>query len=85
MIVVDSSVWIDFYRGTGTEYVGRLAEQLDAGEFIAVTDVIYMELLRGARTDGEFAQIKLRVDPTGPPCSGTGRRRSTISCAGCSR
>jgi hypothetical protein len=64
MIVVDSSVWIDFYRGTGTEYVGRLAEQLDAGEFIAVTDVIYMELLRGARTDGEFAQIKLRVDQT---------------------
>jgi predicted nucleic acid-binding protein len=64
MIVVDSSVWIDFYRGTDTEYVSRLAEQLEAGEFIAVTDVIYMELLRGARTDTEFVQLKLRVEQT---------------------
>jgi len=64
MIVIDSSVWIDFYRGNSTRQVEFLAEHLDAGELTAVTDVVYMELLRGTRTDPELATMKLRIDQT---------------------
>ena len=64
MIVIDSSVWIDFYRGNNTRQVEFLAEHLDAGELTAVTDVVYMELLRGTRTEAELATMKLRIDQT---------------------
>jgi predicted nucleic acid-binding protein len=64
VIAVDSSVWIDFYRGANTAQVELLTEHLDAGEPTAITDVIYMELLRGARTDSELARVKLRIDQT---------------------
>ena len=64
MIAVDSSVWIDFYRGTSTAQVHRLSEHLEAGELTAITDVVYMELLRGVRTDSDVARMKLRLDQT---------------------
>jgi predicted nucleic acid-binding protein len=64
VIAIDSSVWVDFYRGTNTAQVERLSDHLEAGEPTAITDVIYMELLRGARTDWELARIKLRIDET---------------------
>lgn len=64
MIVVDSSVWIDFYRGNDTTQADRLAEHLEAGELTGITDVVYMELLRGARSEAEHARIKLRIEQT---------------------
>lgn len=64
MIAVDSSVWIDFYRGTSTAQVDRLSEHLEAGELTAITDVVYMELLRGVRTDADVARMKLGLDQT---------------------
>jgi predicted nucleic acid-binding protein len=64
VIAVDSSVWIDFYRGTSTAQVDRLSEHLEAGEPTAITDVVYMELLRGVRTDADVARMKLGLDQT---------------------
>jgi predicted nucleic acid-binding protein len=49
MIVVDSSVWIDFFRGHPTPAVSKLPELLRTKEVI-VGDVVLCEVLKGARS-----------------------------------
>lgn len=57
MILVDSSVWIDYFRGTITPQ----AEKLDAllgTEPIAVGDLILAEVLQGFGSERDFNQAK---------------------------
>ena len=57
MILVDSSVWIDYLRGT----VSPQAEKLDAllGTVpLAIGDLILTEVLQGCATDREFNAVK---------------------------
>ncbi len=57
MILVDSSVWIDYFRGTAT----REAEKLDVllgAEPLATGDLILTEVLQGFASDREFNQAK---------------------------
>ncbi len=56
MIVVDSSTWINKFRGIQTEAVRTLSE-LDSAS-ILVGDIILLELLQGARTDPHAARIE---------------------------
>lgn len=53
MIVVDTSVWIDFLAGRGTKGASRCEELIENGEPVALTDVIYAELLQGVRSQRE--------------------------------
>ena len=53
MILVDSSVWIDYFRGTATPQADRLDELLGAVP-LAVGDLILTEVLQGFGTDREF-------------------------------
>ena len=53
MILVDSSVWIDFFRGNDTPQVDRL-DALFAQERIVVGDLILTEVLQGFRTERDF-------------------------------
>lgn len=50
MIVVDSSVWIDFFKGHFTPVTARLADAL-ASRDVLVGDLIMCEGLKGARSD----------------------------------
>ena len=57
MILVDSSVWIDYFRGTTTPQ----AEKLDAllgNEPIATGDLVLAEVLQGFFSDRDFNQAK---------------------------
>lgn len=57
MILVDSSVWIDYLRGTASPQ----AEKLDAllGTVpLAIGDLILAEVLQGCATDREFNAVK---------------------------
>ena len=57
MILVDSSVWIDYFRGTATAQ----AEILDAllgQEPLLVGDLILAEVLQGFGSDRDFNQAK---------------------------
>ena len=49
MIVVDTSAWIEFLRGTGSPVHRTVRRLLDAGERLATTEVVVMEVLAGAR------------------------------------
>ena len=53
MILVDSSVWIDYFRGNTTPHANRLDELLGS-EPLAIGDLILTEVLQGFGSDREF-------------------------------
>ena len=60
MLVVDSSVWIDFFNGAPTAAADALAELLDTGEVrLIVPDLVLFETLRGFRHAGDQRQANL--------------------------
>ena len=60
MIVVDSSVWIDYFTGAVTPEVERLDSYLDQ-ELILVGDLILAEVLQGFRRDRDFEAARLAL------------------------
>ena len=52
MILVDSSVWIDFLRARGTPADRTLTRLFRDASAVAVTEVIVMELLAGTPSSG---------------------------------
>lgn len=57
MILVDSSVWIDYFRGRKTPQAEKL-DTLLGNEPIATGDLILMEVLQGFVTEKDFNQAK---------------------------
>ena len=71
MILVDSSVWIDYFRGTTTPQAEKL-DLLLGNEPIATGDLILTEVLQGFVGDRDFNQARklmtslVIVDLAGP-------------------
>jgi predicted nucleic acid-binding protein len=61
VIVVDSSAWIDFFRGIQTPETDRLF-QLAATTFLATGDLIAVEVLQGVKDDAEFNLVEARLN-----------------------
>ncbi len=57
MILVDSSVWIDYFRGAGTEPVLRLRMLIEQ-EVLLVGDLVLCEVLQGVRSDAEARLVE---------------------------
>lgn len=57
MILVDSSVWIDYFRGTLTPQTDTL-DALLGREPLSVGDVILAEVLQGFTSDRAFEQAR---------------------------
>ena len=57
MIVVDTSVWIDVLAGRRTRQARRCVELIERGDPIALTDVIYTEILQGLGSDAEVETV----------------------------
>ena len=53
MIVVDSSVWIDFFNGVSSPEVERLDRTIGK-DLIVVGDLVLTEVLQGFRSDADF-------------------------------
>ncbi len=53
MIFVDSSVWIDYFRGSDTLQVEKLDTLFGSGQ-IVVGDLVLTEVLQGFAADKEF-------------------------------
>lgn len=59
MLVVDSSVWIDFFNDTEHPAVEMLSALLDHGEVrIVVPDLVLFEVLRGFRHEAGHRQAR---------------------------
>ena len=55
MLVVDSSVWIDFFRGADTPAKAKLKSLLaDGSQDIVIPDLVLYEVLRGFRHERDY-------------------------------
>lgn len=57
MVIVDTTVWVDYFRGTNnpeTDWLDRQAHKTRIG----LADLILCEVLQGVRTDSEFALVQ---------------------------
>ncbi|MCP1231962.1 type II toxin-antitoxin system VapC family toxin [Acetobacter indonesiensis] len=57
MILVDSSVWIDFFRGTVTPQVDAL-DRLLGEELVAIGDLMMTEVLQGFANERDFNKAR---------------------------
>lgn len=57
MILVDSSVWVDYFNGRATRETDYL-DTLLGTEPVAIGDLILAEVLQGFRSDADFAAAK---------------------------
>lgn len=64
MILVDSSVWIDYFRGNATPQANRL-DELVSSEPLAIGELILTEALQGFGSDRDFnaaSKVLLALD-----------------------
>jgi predicted nucleic acid-binding protein len=58
LILVDSSVWVEYDRATGSCSHLRLAGLIEADSPVAVTEPVVMEVLAGARDDRRESELR---------------------------
>src|SRR5712691_3998885 len=54
VIVVDTTVWIDFLEARGTAFDRHLTELVETDASIALVDIVYCEVLQGIRDDDVY-------------------------------
>jgi predicted nucleic acid-binding protein len=62
VILVDTSVWIDYFNGIESEYTNSL-DQLLTADTVLLGDIILTELLQGFDSDKDFLLAKRALDP----------------------
>ncbi|HSZ21127.1 MAG TPA: PIN domain nuclease [Candidatus Acidoferrum sp.] len=86
MILVDTSVWIDFFRPAPGRAGAELRRMIEEAEPFALTGVIVTEILRGLRRDvhriERYLSLWEMIEPRG---FSTYREASTISRLGRSK
>jgi predicted nucleic acid-binding protein len=60
--IVDTTVWIDFFRGKNTPETEMLQHMLNAGEDICICGVILTEVLQGTREDADYKAVASRFE-----------------------
>jgi predicted nucleic acid-binding protein len=62
MVLVDTTVWIDFFGGSSTPQVARLQELIESDEDLCLCGVILAETLQGIRSNAEYLRTKEHLD-----------------------
>jgi predicted nucleic acid-binding protein len=62
MVLVDTSVLIDYLRGRESGATRRFQDLLDRHIPYGINSFIYLEVLQGVRTVNDFAQVKTYLD-----------------------
>jgi predicted nucleic acid-binding protein len=57
MVIVDSSVWVDYLRGVGTPQTDWIHREI-AVQRLGILDLILCEVLQGVSGDREFAEVR---------------------------
>lgn len=58
MFLIDTSVWIDYLRGTETEAVGKLDAIQAKGHPFGITSLICQEILQGTDSEISFTRFE---------------------------
>jgi predicted nucleic acid-binding protein len=78
VVVADTSVWVDFLRGTSAPHCDRMAVFLDE-QSIALCDRVLQEVLQGVREEREFRTLSSRL--LALPCFNLGGYELAIASA----
>lgn len=62
MVIVDTTVWVDFFSGKPSPEVQMLERFLIEGDDICVCGVILTEVLQGIREDTDYTKTLTRFD-----------------------
>ena len=57
MVIVDTTVWIDYLAGVANAETIWLDREL-TNQRLGLTDLIFCEVLQGVRTDAEFRRVR---------------------------
>ena len=58
MILVDSTIWIDFFRSTSSIFGKKLHQLIEQEEDLCLTGIHLTEILQGIKSDTEFERTK---------------------------
>ena len=58
MILVDTSVWINYFRGHDSSETVALTETIQNNEDVCVSGIIFTEILQGIPDDKEYRSVK---------------------------
>jgi predicted nucleic acid-binding protein len=61
VIIVDSSVWIDYFNGRESKFTDTLDTALDRGD-VAIGDLILLEILQGFASDKDYNRAKKELN-----------------------
>ena len=62
MVLVDTTVWIDFFGDNSTPQVARLHELIENDEDLCLCGVILAETLQGIHSDSDYRRTKNHLD-----------------------
>lgn len=62
MVIVDTTVWVDFFSDRPERHVAALESYLAKGEDICICGVILTEVLQGIRDDADYRKTKAHLD-----------------------
>jgi hypothetical protein len=62
VVIVDTTVWVDFFAGKNTPQVQKLEQFLTEGEDICICGVILTEILQGIRDESDYTRTLSRFD-----------------------
>lgn len=63
MILVDTSIWIDFFAGRNSSQVQMLEYLIQTDADLALCGVILTEILQGIRNDKQHKQVRDYLEP----------------------
>jgi len=61
VIVVDTSVWIDVLNGVDSPTAATCIRLIESGESVALTEIVFAEILQGLRDDDEAAKVEAHL------------------------
>jgi len=58
MVIVDTTVWVDFFAARSADHVAMLETLIDEREDICICGIILTEVLQGIRKESEFRKTR---------------------------
>lgn len=63
MILVDTSVWVDFFAGRNLVHVAKLEQLVLDNEDLALCGIVLTEILQGIADDGTYRRVRRYLTP----------------------
>jgi predicted nucleic acid-binding protein len=60
-VIVDTSVWVDYFAGRTNWQTSRVNDELSADREVGLTDIVYAEVLQGIKNDGDLLIVERRL------------------------